>query len=191
MIAMPEKRSLRDQELLLDVVSFWKQAGSQGRWFDKDKNFDRSFRERFLNLHMKVAERQYDSWMKTPEGGLALLILTDQFPRNAFRGTGHMYATDPLARHYARFAKAAGHMEHITGDLRLFFCLPFAHSEEMADQDISVALNGRLGEPWLSHAEGHRNIIQRFGRFPHRNSILGRETTPDEAEFLTSGGFQG
>ena len=81
-------------------------------------------------------------------------------------------------------------MEHITGDLCLFFCLPFAHSEEMADQDISVALNGRLGEPWLSNAEGHPNIIQRFGRFPHRNSILGRETTPMKRNFSRVAAFR-
>lgn len=191
MIATPEIHRLKDRGLLLDVISFWKVAGSEGRWFDKDKNFDRSFRERFRDLHMEVAGRQHDDWLKTPEGGLALLILTDQFPRNAFRGTGHMYATDPLARHYARLSQAAGHMDKIERDLRLFFCLPFAHSEEMVDQDISVALNAKLGEPWLSHAEGHRNIIQRFGRFPHRNPILGRETTKEEAEFLARGGFQG
>ncbi|MFK3668396.1 DUF924 family protein [Ochrobactrum teleogrylli] len=191
MIATPEIHRIKDRRPHLDVVGFWKVAGSEGRWFDKDKNFDRRFRERFCDLHMEVARRRHDDWMKTPEGGLALLILTDQFPRNAFRGTGHMYATDPLARHYARLSKAAGHIDQIDGDLRLFFCLPFAHSEEMADQDISVALNDKLGEPWLSHAEGHRSIIQRFGRFPHRNSILGRETTPDEAEFLARGGFQG
>lgn len=191
MIATPEIHRMKDRGLLLDVIGFWKVAGSEGRWFDKDKDFDRRFRERFRDLHMEVAGRQHDDWLKTPEGGLALLILTDQFPRNAFRGTGHMYATDPLARHYARLSQAAGHMDKIERDLRLFFCLPFAHSEEMVDQDISVALNAKLGEPWLSHAEGHRNIIQRFGRFPHRNPILGRETTKEEAEFLARGGFQG
>ncbi len=191
MIAMPGTRRRGDEELISDVVSFWKVAGAEGRWFDKDKNFDRRFNERFLDLHMEVAERLHDGWMETPEGALALLILTDQFPRNAFRGTGHMYATDSLARHYARLAQAVRHMERIEPDLRLFFCLPFAHSEEMADQDISVALNARLGEPWLSHAEGHRDIIKRFGRFPHRNPMLGRLSTPEEETFLHSGGFGG
>ncbi|WP_427846657.1 DUF924 family protein [Brucella pituitosa] len=191
MIAMPGIHGIWDQELISDVIGFWKTSGSEGRWFDKDKNFDRRFRERFLDLHMKVAGRQHDDWMKTPEGGLALLILTDQFPRNAFRGTGHMYATDPLARHYARLAQEARHMHCVEADLRLFFCLPFAHSEEAADQEISVMLNARLGEPWLSHAEGHRDIIRRFGRFPHRNPILGRETSPEEADFLVGGGFHG
>lgn len=191
MIAGPGLRRRRDDGLISDVVGFWKEAGKDGRWFDKDKGFDRRFRERFLDLHMAVATREHDSWMETPEGALALLILTDQFPRNAFRGTGHMYATDPLARHYARQAHAGGHMERVEPDLRLFFCLPFAHSEDIADQDLSVALNARLGQPWLDHAEGHRDIIRRFGRFPHRNPLLGRETTFEEAVFLRNGGFQG
>lgn len=191
MIAIPRMRQRRDDALISDVVGFWKRAGDEGRWFAKDADFDRSFKERFLDLHMEVAKRQHDGWIETPEGALALLIIIDQFPRNAFRGTGHMYATDPLARHYAREARAAGHMERVEAELRLFLCLPFAHSEEIADQDISVALNARLGEPWLSHAEGHRDIIRRFGRFPHRNEMLGRETTLEEAAFLRNGGFQG
>jgi uncharacterized protein (DUF924 family) len=191
MIAMPRMRWRRDDALISDVVGFWKVAGDEGRWFDKDAGFDRRFKERFLDLHMEVAERRHDGWIAAPEGALALLVLTDQFPRNAFRGTGHMYATDPLARHYARQAQAAGHMERVEADLRLFFCLPFAHSEEIADQDVSVALNAKLGEPWLSHAEGHRDIIRRFGRFPHRNPMLGRITTTEEIKFLKAGGFQG
>lgn len=191
MIAMPRMRQRGDDVLISDVVGFWKEAGAQGRWFDKEKSFDRKFREGFLALHMEVAERRHDGWMEKPEGALALLILTDQFPRNAFRGTGHMYATDPLARDYARQAQTAGHMERIEKDLRLFFCLPFAHSESIADQDVSVRLNAQLGEPWLSHAESHRDIIRRFGRFPHRNPMLGRKTTPEEARFLVTGGFQG
>ncbi|WP_273786825.1 DUF924 family protein [Brucella intermedia] len=191
MITKPREQQPRDAGLISDVVRFWKQAGNEGRWFDKDKSFDDEFRERFLHLHMEVAKRRRDDWIGTPEGALTLLILTDQFPRNAFRGTDHMYATDPLARNYARQAQAVGHMERVEPDLRLFLCLPFAHSEEIADQEVSVLLNAKLGEPWLSHAQGHRDIIQRFGRFPHRNSVLGRETTPAEAEFLRDGGFQG
>ncbi|QRG07294.1 DUF924 family protein [Xanthobacter dioxanivorans] len=172
-----------------DVVAFWR--GASAKWFVKDARFDVAFRDRFIDLHMEVAARRHDDWMATPDGALALLILADQFPRNAFRGTGHMYATDPLARHYARQAEEAGHMPHVEADLRLFFCLPFAHSEHLADQDFSVALNARLGQPWLSHAEGHRDIIRRFGRFPHRNLMLGRFTTPEEDDYLKAGGFQG
>lgn len=171
------------------VVSFW--TASSEHWFDKDVGFDRAFRERFLDLHMDVAARQHDDWMASSEGALALLVLTDQFPRNAFRGTGHMYATDPLARHYARQALAAGHMDCAEPELRLFFCLPFAHSEDRLDQDLSVRLNATLGEPWLEHAKGHRDIIRRFGRFPHRNPLLGRVTTPEEQVFMHGGGFRG
>ena len=191
MIAMPRMRQRRDDRLIADIVGFWKQAGDRGRWFDKDKGFDRQFHERFLDLHMAVAGRRHDTWIETPGGALSPLIRTDQFPRNAFRGTGHMYATDPLARHYAREAQVTGHMERVEPSLRLFFCLPFAHSEDAVDQEFSVDLNAKLGEPWLSHAEGHRAIIRRFGRFPHRNPMLGRETTPEEAAFLRAGGFRG
>ncbi|MBS7699659.1 MULTISPECIES: DUF924 family protein [unclassified Chelatococcus] len=176
-------------ELAAEVVGFWR--ASEGRWFAKDKRFDAAFRERFLDLHLAVSARRYDRWMERPEDALALLILTDQFPRNAFRGTGHMYATDPLARFYARQALALGHMKRVEAALRLFFCLPFSHSEDEADQDIAVTLNGQLGQPWLEHAEGHRDIIRRFGRFPHRNPVLGRETTPEEVAFLNAGGFKG
>ncbi|MDZ5454573.1 DUF924 family protein [Labrys sp. ZIDIC5] len=171
------------------VVAFW--AASSARWFDKDASLDQAFRERFLNLHMDVAARKHDGWVASPGGALALLILTDQFPRNAYRCTGHMYATDPLARLYARQALEAGYMDDVEPEMRLFFCLPFAHSEDIADQDISVRLNGQLGQPWLDHAEGHRDIIRRFGRFPHRNPMLGRVTTQEEQAFLSKGGFQG
>lgn len=178
-----------EQTRFSDIVAFWR--GASSKWFAKDARFDAAFRDRFLDLHLEVAARRHDDWLETAEGSLALLILTDQFPRNAFRGNGHMYATDPLARYYARQAVAAGHMDRVPPDLRLFFCLPFAHSEDLDDQDISVRLNARLGQPWLSHAEGHRAIIRRFGRFPHRNPMLGRETTTPEADFLRNGGFRG
>ncbi|WP_332304768.1 DUF924 family protein [Rhizobium sp. GR12] len=172
-----------------DVVAFWR--ASSDRWFEKDAAFDVAFRDRFLDLHMAVATRRHDGWIETPSRALALLILTDQFPRNAFRGTAHMFATDALACHYARLSLEAGHLARVESDLRLFFCLPFAHSEEMADQEMSVRLNTGLGQPWLEHASGHRDIIRRFGRFPHRNSMLGRTTTPEEAAYLKGGGFQG
>jgi uncharacterized protein (DUF924 family) len=115
---------------------------------------------------------------------LALCILLDQFPRNAFRGTPRMYATDELARHTARAAIDAGL------DLRLIY-LPFGHSEDLADQDRSVELAKRLPAPGPSNAERHRDIVRRFGRFPHRNAILGRSMTPEEQRFLDQGGFAG
>lgn len=174
-----------------EVVAFWREAGARGRWFARDAGFDAEFWNAFLDLHREVARRRHDEWMASAEGALALLLLTDQFPRNAFRDTAHMYATDPLARHYAHQALNAGRVAQVDPDLRLFFCLPFSHSENLDDQDVSVALNAKLGQPWLSHAEGHRDIIRRFGRFPHRNPMLGRITTAAEASFLRNGGFRG
>ncbi|ELW9530042.1 DUF924 family protein [Burkholderia cenocepacia] len=172
------------------VITFWIDAGP-AQWFAKHPDFDRRFRERFLDTHLAAARRELDGWLSTPYGTLALLLLTDQFPRNAFRGTARMYATDALARQFAIHAYEHDQMAQVERPLRLFFCLPFAHSEDPDDQRISVELNGRLGQPWLSHAIGHREIVARFGRFPHRNALLGRETTRDEARFLASGGFAG
>lgn len=172
------------------VIAFWEDAGPD-RWFAKDPDFDTAFRDAFLDLHATAAGRGCDEWCATPRGSLALALLLDQFPRNAFRGTAHMYATDPLARHFARGALAAGHDAAIAAPLRLFLYLPFAHSEAIEDQDLSVTLNATLGEPFLTHARDHRDIIRRFGRFPHRNAMLARETTAAEKGFLEAGGFAG
>ena len=172
-----------------DLVDFWHQSSSD--WFSKNAQFDRRFRERFLTLHEVAAEGSLDGWGRTPHGALALLILLDQFPRNAFRGTARMYATDTAARRHARAAMAAGHMAAVAPSLQLFFCLPFAHSENLADQDLSVELNTHLGATARAHALGHRDIVQRFGRFPHRNLLLGRATTAAEQAFLDDGGFAG
>ncbi|SEC76692.1 DUF924 family protein [Rhodobacter sp. 24-YEA-8] len=174
-----------------DVVTFWQEAGRRGDWFAQRPAFDRIFHDRFLALHEHVAAEDPEGWIRTPEGALALIILLDQFPRNAFRGTARMYATDSQARAFAREAEARGHAADVDPELRLFFALPFSHSEDLADQEVALRLNRRLGQPWLSHAEGHHEIIRRFGRFPHRNRILKRETHPDEARFLKNGGFRG
>lgn len=171
------------------VVAYWR--AHSAHWFSKNAHFDQEFRERFLALHEAAARGALDGWQNTPTGALALLILLDQYPRNAFRGTPRMYATDERARAIARRAQARGFMPEVDAPLRLFFCLPFAHSEDLADQDVSVALNARLGPVWRSHAVGHRDIIRRFGRFPHRNRLLGRATTVAEQVFLDHGGFAG
>ena len=173
-----------------DVIAFWSEAGPD-LWFAKDDGFDRRFRESFLQAHEIAARGELDHWQRTPGGALALILLLDQFPRNVFRGTRRMYATDAAALRVARAAMTAGHDRHFDTDLRLFFYLPFAHSESPADQEHSVALCRALGGESLSHAEGHRDIIKRFGRFPHRNPILGRETSEEERRFLDEGGFGG
>ncbi|RUZ75437.1 DUF924 family protein [Mesorhizobium sp. M7A.F.Ca.US.006.01.1.1] len=174
----------------LSVTKFWRDAGEDA-WFEKNEAFDAEFRDRFLGLHYAAARRECDDWLEHAEGSLALMILLDQFPRNCFRGTGHMYATDPLARYFAERAIAAGHDLALEEELRVFLYLPYEHSELLADQDISVELTRARAEPYLKYAVEHRDIIQNFGRFPHRNRMLGRETTPQEQTFLDDGGFAG
>ena len=161
-------------------------------WFAKDEAFDAEFRRRFENAHFMAARRELDHWAETPEGSLALLILLDQFPRNAFRETGHAFATDPLARHFAVMALDAGQDQLAENDLRRFFYLPLQHAEDMVLQDRQVALFQAMERPdddrWAEH---HHAVIARFGRFPHRNRALGRETTPEEQAFLDRDGFRG
>jgi uncharacterized protein (DUF924 family) len=172
------------------VVEFWRAAGP-GQWFAKDDAFDRRFRDRFLAAHEAAARGELAGWVTSADGALALVILLDQFPRNAFRGTARMYATDGHARLVADAAIKAGHDQVIDSALAKFFYLPFAHSEDPADQDRSVELVRRLGEPDLTHALGHRDIVRRFGRFPHRNPLLGRTMTSEEQQYLENGGFKG
>lgn len=172
------------------VVEFWRDAGPT-LWFAKDRDFDRRFRERLLSTHEAAARGELDGWLGTPYGALALVLLLDQFPRNAFRGTPRMYATDARARATAAAAIAAGHDQAVPKDLRLFIYLPFGHSEDPADQERSVALTQGLGEPDLTHARRHRDIIRRFGRFPHRNPVLARTMTPAEQRYLDEGGYAG
>jgi uncharacterized protein (DUF924 family) len=174
----------------LGVTAFWRKAGADA-WFEKNSAFDDDFRTRFLDLHYAAARRELDGWSEHAEGSLALMILLDQFPRNCFRRTGHMFATDPLARHFAAKAVAAGHDMELDEALRAFIYLPFEHSETMADQERSVALYEANCQSNLKWAIDHRDIIARFGRFPHRNPALGRETTPEEQAFLDGGGFAG
>lgn len=157
----------------------------------KDPDFDCLFRERFLAMHMEAAARRCDGWIRTPHGALALLVLLDQFPRNAFRGTAHMYATDGLARMFGREAERLGHMRRVEDGFRVFFVYPFTHSEDPADHALALALAARLGGNRAEGMRGHHDIIRRFGRFPHRNSLLGRESTAEERAFLADGGFAG
>lgn len=172
------------------VIAFWQHAGPE-KWFAKNPEFDREFHDRFLPVHDDAANGRLARWADTATGALALVLLLDQFPRNAFRGTPRMYVTDASARAIAAAAIAAGHDQAFDHDLRLFFYLPFAHSENLMDQDRSVALTAPLGEPSIAHAEEHREIVRRFSRFPHRNAILGRRSSAEEQAFLDGGGFGG
>jgi uncharacterized protein (DUF924 family) len=173
-----------------DCLAFWIEAGWE-KWFEKNAAFDNEFRSRFLDLHFAAARREHDDWIETPDGALALMILLDQFPRNAFRGTGHMFATDPLARTYARLALEKGHDKHFDEMLPAFFYLPFEHSEDIEHQKLSVKLFHALGGEWPKYADEHYEIIERFGRFPHRNKPLGRISTAEELKYLADGGFAG
>ena len=174
-----------------DVLHFWRDAGP-ARWFAKSARFDAAIRLKFEAVHHAAARGEHDAWAETAEGALALLILLDQFPRNLYRSSGHAFATDPKARSLARAAVAAGFHRQVEPDLRQFFVLPFEHSEDLADQDEAQRLARELADPDIAKwAEIHRDIIARFGRFPHRNACLGRATTPQEQAFLDAGGFGG
>lgn len=172
-----------------EVIAFWRQAGPE-RWFVRDAAFDARFRQQFMEQHLAAARREYEEWLCTADGVLGLMLLLDQFPRNAFRGSAHSYATDPLARHYAMRAIEEGMDLRLEASLRPFVYLPFEHSEDPVDQERSVAMFQALGDAQsLEYALIHREVIQRFGRFPHRNAALGRIPTVAELEYLANGGF--
>lgn len=178
-------------DVALQVVAFWRDAGPQ-QWFRRDDAFDARFREAFLEEHFAAARRGREHWLGSADGALALMILLDQFPRNCFRDTAHSYATDGLARHYAMRAVEEGLDLQLVPKLRAFIYLPFEHSEDPQDQERSVAMFDVLGDKeYLQFAELHRDIIRRFGRFPHRNAVLGRMPTPEELDYLAEGGFAG
>lgn len=173
-----------------DVTAFWRDAGP-AKWFAKSDAFDAEFKARFEALHHLAATGSLDPWAADAEGALALLVLLDQLPRNAWRGSGHMFATDGKALAIARAAIAAGFDQQVEPALRPFFYLPFMHSESLADQERSVAFNQALDANTQRFAVMHRDIVARFGRFPHRNAALGRDTTTEEQRFLDEGGFAG
>ncbi|MBS0212942.1 MAG: DUF924 domain-containing protein [Proteobacteria bacterium] len=171
-----------------DLVTCWRDAG-MARWFTRDAAFDALLRERYGDAHMAASRREFDAWLAAPGSALALILLLDQIPRNIHRDSAHAYATDPLARLHAQAAIAAGHDQAADPALRMFFYLPFEHSEDRADQDRAVALFTALGDAnLLDYAQRHRDTIARFGRFPHRNAALGRSTTPAEQAWLDAGG---
>jgi uncharacterized protein (DUF924 family) len=174
-----------------DVLAFWRAAGPD-RWFDKDAAFDAEIATRFLPTYEAAAAGRLAHWEATPETTLALLLVLDQFPRNMFRGSARTFAADPTARAVAERAVARGDDVRIAMPERMFFYLPFEHSEEPADQQRCVELNRARGDAdSLKWALLHADIIRRFGRFPHRNAVLGRATTPAEQAFLDDGGFSG
>lgn len=174
-----------------EVVAFWL---SQDKmiWFSADPAFDAEILSRFAELVERAKSGAFDDWAGTPEGALALVILLDQMTRNIYRDSPEMFAADGKALEVARRAIERGFDMDLPKDKRRWLYMPFMHSEDLADQERSVELFARseISES-LPFAVEHADIIRRFGRFPHRNAILGRQTTPEEAEFLDGGGFSG
>ncbi len=174
-----------------EILAFWRQVGPE-RWYERDDALDADVHSRFLELWRKAAAGELSSWETTDEGALALVIILDQFPRNMFRGDIRTYSSDALAREVASRAIAGGADIRVEPALLEFLYMPFMHSEHLADQLRCVELFGKSGQTDnLKYAEDHADIIRRFGRFPHRNPILGRATTPEEQAFLDGGGFRG
>lgn len=173
-----------------EIVRFWRDAGPKA-WFAKDETFDGRCRG-FEAEHHAAARRELSNWERNAEGALALVLLLDQFPRNMYRNSPHAFATDPLAQGVATRAIANGFDALTDSALRVFFYLPFEHAEDLSLQDRSVTLTTTLNDPESTkYAILHREIIARFGRFPHRNPVLGRVSTEEELRFLAEGGFAG
>ena len=174
-----------------DILAFWRNAGSE-RWYKRDDAFDAEVRSRFLELWQKAAAGELSSWETTDDGALALVIVLDQFPRNMFRDDVRAYSSDRLACAVADRAIARGADIGVEAGLLEFLYMPLMHSERLADQQRCVELfRNTANADNLRYAEDHADIVRRFGRFPHRNAVLGRPTTPAERAFLDSGGFSG
>ena len=194
---MDEREETRDEgpgdgDVAGRVLPFWfgepEEDGSfpyRETWFKTDEAFDREIATRFRDDCEHAAEGLLDGLAATAEGSLALIILLDQFPRNLFRCDARSYATDEKARQIAAQAINRGFDRRFQNNQRLFFYLPFEHSENLADQERSVALISEMQDPdRTKYALRHHEIVARFGRFPHRNEVLGRDSTPEELAFL-------
>jgi uncharacterized protein (DUF924 family) len=178
-----------------DIIAFWREAG-EPRWFAKDAAFDTAIRERFEPLHWQASRGELTLWEKDAAGALALLLLTDQFPRNLYRGSAHAFASDAMALAIAARALTHGFDRTTEPALRPFFYLPFEHHEDAASQGRAVILFEQHARETgdtkgLDYARLHAGLIARFGRFPHRNAVLGRESTGEETAYIEQGGFAG
>jgi uncharacterized protein (DUF924 family) len=169
------------------VLEFWFRGDAKrNEWFRKDRAFDDEIRARFLGLHGEAARGALASWKDSPRDCLALIITLDQFPRNMFRGAARAFSTDALALETAKHAVHAGYDRALRSVERTFVYLPFEHSENIADQECGLELF--RGTPDFDWVLRHHEIVKRFGRFPHRNAVLGRQSTPAEIEFLKQPG---
>lgn len=166
-----------------DILDFWFKEVEFKQKFQKSDEFDQLIKSRFLETYEQALQGQYDEWKHSAKGILAMVILFDQFPRNMFRGEGKAFATDQLALHLAKHAVANHYDQNMDENEKMFLYMPFMHSEDMADQDMSL----KLFAPFplsFDYAVAHKDIIERFGRFPHRNEALSRESTAAEIEFM-------
>lgn len=175
-----------------DILDFWFGAGPD-KWFARDDALDADIRRRFGAAHAAACEGRLDEWAQDAQGALALVILLDQFSRNLFRDDHRAWAQDEKALAVTREAIGRRFDVEVPVTVRQWFYLPFMHAEDLAAQTEGLAyFAGRLQGPEdLKWAEEHADIIRRFGRFPHRNAVLGRRTTPEEQSFLDAGGFKG
>ncbi len=174
-----------------EVIDFWRNLGSDG-WFAKNDAVDAEISRRFGELVARAVSGEFDEWRSDPISCLALILVLDQFSRNIHRGDARAFAGDARAVEIAREALARGFDKQVDADLASFFYMPFMHSESLDDQQTCVALmHANSGAESLKFAILHRDIIARFGRFPHRNPALDRHTTPAEQAFLDEGGFGG
>ena len=174
---------------IADVLTFWYEECAPKDWFQKDEAFDTALRDRFGALHERAGAGACDNWTDTADGALALILVLDQFSRNLYRDDPRAFAQDDKALAIARAAIAAGFDQQHPHERRVFFYIPFEHSERLEDQEEGIAHCERHGDQeTLKYAIAHRDIIQRFGRFPHRNACLGRISTAEEVAFLQTPG---
>ncbi|MDD9911311.1 MAG: DUF924 domain-containing protein [Ahrensia sp.] len=174
-----------------EILSFWREIGPK-KWWRKDAKVDAAIRERFGETHAQARQGKLDDWLDDPQGALALIILLDQFSRNLNRNSALAFAEDTRCAHLVRSVLARKIDEQMPDDLRAFCYLPLMHSEHPVDQQLCLEKMRSFGvEANMKAAREHAQIIERFGRFPHRNSLLGRTTTPEEQAFLDGGGFKG
>ena len=172
-----------------EIIAFWREAGPK-KWFATDAAFDAEIADRFSVLHGAAAQGAHDDWAESADGALALILVLDQFSRNLHRGSALAFASDAKALQIAEAALARGDDHSVSEGLQIFFYMPFEHSECLADQRTAIRLTHAMqNADYLKYAHVHHDVIRRFGRFPHRNAVLGRHTTAAEKAFLGDGGF--
>jgi len=172
-----------------EVYDFWFEECGRDQWFKATLELDRNIRRRFRDTHLALARGVTEEWRSTPHSRLAAVIVLDQFPRNIYRATPLAFATDGVALREAKLALEAGADQQVDPECRTFFYMPFEHCEDLEEQERSVALFKALGdEEYIDYALRHREVIAAYGRFPHRNVLVGRQSTTAELEYLAQPG---